>query len=246
MGMKTLIYCTDNQLDKRVSDLCIRYLKKVDYPIVSVSHEPMDLGTNICIGKQKRSWRTLYKQLRIGLEVAETKNVAIIEHDCLYVDEHFAWEPERDDTFYYNENVCFVQWATKSHPELNGMYSRFWKQRLALSQLVCNRESFLESTNVKLSIIGNSIKCVTHAGEPGVTKINNAQRWAASGRPVYLKKFLKEQLDKEKYDTFKTKIPNLDIRHDGNFTGPKRGIKRTYDIEYWGRFEDLIHENTAN
>jgi hypothetical protein len=239
--MKTLIYCTDNRIDKHISDLCIKYLKEVDYPIVSVSHEPVNLGTNICIGKQKRSWLTLYTQLKIGLETAETENVSIVEHDCLYTDEHFLFKPEKDDTFYYNENVYLVQWGTKSHPELNGMYSKYWRQRLALSQLVCNRLALLKSTSAKLSVMGNkSIRCIDHAGEPGLTKISDAQKWAKSGRPVYLKKYLKSQLDEEKYDTFKTEIPNLDIRHDGNFTGPKRGIKRTYELPYWGKFEDLM------
>ena len=241
--MKTLIYCTDNQLDKDISNLCIRHLKKADYPIVSVSHEPMDLGTNICIGKHKRSWLMLYKQLKIGLETAKTKDIAITEHDCLYTDEHFSWEPERDDTFYYNENVCLVQWGTKSHPELNGMYSRFWRQRLALSQLICNRELLLESTSAKLKIVDkDSIKSIDHAGEPGITKIKAVHKCAESGRPIYLKKYLKDQLDKERYETFKTRIPNIDIRHDKNFTGPRRGRKRTYNIRYWGRFEDLIND----
>jgi hypothetical protein len=81
------------------------------------------------------------------------------------------------------------------------------------------------------------------AGEPGLSKlrIERAQKLAASGSPVYLKKYLQTQLDKEKYGVFKTKIPNLDIRHDNNFTGAKRGNKRTFNEPYWGKFEDIIN-----
>jgi hypothetical protein len=206
----------------------------------------MDLGKNICVGRQRRSWLTLYRQLKAGLEAARTKYVAMAEHDCLYTMEHFAWLPPRNDTFYYNENVYLVQWAD-NHPELKGMYSRYWTQRLALSQLVCNRKLLLESTDAKLKVIdkNRAIKHLAHAGEPGITKIKQAQRWAESGRPVYLKKYLQDQLDKEKYDTFKTKTPNLDIRHNGNFTGPKRGKQRTYDLSYWGRFEELINDRSS-
>jgi len=52
-------------------------------------------------------------------------------------------------------------------------------------------------------------------------------------------------LDKEKYDVFRTRLPNLDIRHDKNFTGPKRGRKRRYKIKYWGRFQRLIDKLTS-
>ena len=141
----TILCCTDNSLDKDIFDLCIENLRQAEFPVVCVSHEPVDLGKNICIGKQKRSWLMLYQQLKIGLEVSDTEYVAIAEHDCLYTGEHFRFKPERDDTVYYNENVWLVQWGTKSHPELNGMYSRYWRQRLALSQLVCNRQLLLHS-----------------------------------------------------------------------------------------------------
>ena len=187
----------------------------------------------------------LYKQVLMGAETAKTKYVAMAEHDCVYTNEHFSFEPPLDDTFYYNENHYLVQYAEKSHPELKGMYSRYWKQRLALSQMICNRELLIETLNERLALLDKDrrlVRQIVFAGEPGLSKLRmeQAQRWAKSGRPVYLKKYLQKQLDKEKYGTFTTKQPNLDIRHDGNFTGPKRGIKRTYKIEPWGRFKDLM------
>jgi hypothetical protein len=39
-----------------------------------------------------------------------------------------------------------------------------------------------------------------------------------------------------------TNIPNLDIRHGSNFTGPKRGKDRCYELLYWGKFDDVIGE----
>jgi len=244
----TIIYYSDNRLNADIFKLCLRCLKAMekDFPVVSVTHEPVDLGKNICVGKQKRSWLTLYRQLKTGLESAGTKYVAMAEHDCLYTTEHMGWTPLSDDTFFYNENVYLVQWTTKSHPELNGMYSRYWRKRLALSQLVCNRELLLESTEAKLKVLDDrSVRAVQHAGEPGATKISEARRWAKSGRPVYLKKYLQDQLEKEKCATFETELPNLDIRHDENFTGPKRGRKRTYEIRPWGRFENLIYDSQS-
>lgn len=243
----TIIFCTDNSCPEDIFEVVIKRLRKAELPIVSVSHQPLNLGKNICIGKQKRSWLTLYKQLSLGLQAATTPYIHIAEHDCLYSEEHFAWLPPEDNIFYYNENVFLVQWSRVNNSELNGMYSKFWSQRLALSQLVCNRELYLKVLERRLSIIDKDrsiSKTIDHIGEPGVSKINQeeAQRWAASGRCVYLKSFLGRVLELEKYETFKTKIPNLDIRHDNNFTGPRRGPSRTrsFSNEYWGSFSDII------
>jgi len=243
----TIIYYTDNDLSEPLFSRCQEYLRKAaqDFPIISVSHKPVNLGENICIGEQKKSWLLLYKQLLLGVEHAKTKYIATAEHDCFYTTEHFSFKPEKDDTFYYNENNCLVQWGG-NHPELNGMYSRFWKQRLALSQLVCNRDLLVQTLNDRLNILDKDRRLarkIIFAGEFGLSKLRleKAQRWAESGRPVFLKQYLQDQLDKEKYDVFRTKHPNLDVRHDRNFTGPKRGIKRCYELPYWGRFEDIMN-----
>jgi len=242
----TIIYYTENRLKEPLFSACQRHLEKAaeQIPIVSVSHEPINLGTNISIGKQKPSWLLLYKQVLMGVEAAKTKYVAMAEHDCFYTHEHFSWTPPKDDTFYYNENHWLVQYAENSHPELKGMYSRYWKQRLALSQMICNRELLIDTLNQRLDLLDKDrrlVRKIVFAGEPGLSRLRvEGMKWAKSGRPVYLKKYLKDQLDSEKYGVFKTKIPNLDVRHDSNFTGAKRGRKRCYNIPYWGKFKDLV------
>jgi hypothetical protein len=243
---KTIIYLTDNTLDEAIADKVRKHLlKTTDLPIVSVSQKPIDFGTNVCLGEIGRSWLSLYKQLLAGAERATTKYVSIAEHDCLYTKEHFDWTPPRDDTFYYNENVYLVQWGG-NHPELNGMYSTFWDVRKALSQLVCDRELLIKAINGRLDIIDKNRDLLRHikfAGEPGVTqyKVLEAQKWAASGRSVHLQSLLKDFLEAEKSDIFNTTIPNLDIRHGSNFTGPKRGKNRTYDLPYWGDFKSIMN-----
>jgi len=248
MSDLTIIYYTDHTVKDPLKSACRNHLKKIakEIPIVSVSHRQIDLGENIAIGAHKRSWLLLYRQLYIGVEAAKTKYIGCCEHDCFYSKEHWLWEPPRDDVFYYNENHWLVQYAEKSHSELKGMYSRYWKQRLALSQMICNRDLLLQTLDERLNLLDKDHKLVRnliYAGEPGLSKlrIEKARKYAKSGRPVYLKKYIKDHLDKEKYDVFRTKIPNLDVRHDSNFTGPKRGKKRRWKIKYWGKFEDLIN-----
>jgi hypothetical protein len=243
---KTILICTDNSVSDEIFEAVKRNLIKEagNIPIVCVSHEPVDLGTNIFIGKQKRSWLTLYKQLLIGLKKIQTKYVYITEHDCLYSREHFEFTPPSDKKFYYNENVWFVQWGG-SHPELNGMYSRYWSpkdwpKRLALSQLVCNTRLYRKVMEERVKLLDEDIKNIDHAGEPGITKL---REYAKSGRPMFLKQFMKT-LEHEKYETFKTKIPNLDIKHGANFTGPKRGVNRCYELPYWGKFKEIIYDKS--
>lgn len=240
---KTILFCTDNRCPEPLFSAVVNHLREFDLPIVSVSHEPLDLGTNICIGKRKSSWLCLYQQLLIGLEVADTDYITIAEHDCFYTQEHFDWMPPTDDIFYYNENVWLTQWSDTKHLELKGMFSTFPKKRLALSQLVCNRRIYLDTISKRLDIIDQDrriIKGIDHIGEPGVSRVKRVQRWAASGRCAYLKQDLGKVLELEKYETFKTKLPNLDVRHDTNFTGPRRGRNRRYELHPWGKFEDVL------
>ena len=217
------------------------------HPIISVSQQPIDFGENICVGDIGRSWLSLYKQLFEGVRRAKTKYVAMAEHDCVYAPEHFRWIPPREDTFYYNDNCWLVQHSSLTKPELNGLYS-YWPKRYALSQLICNRELLKQVIDKRLNILDkgrNFIKQIAHIAEPGITKINlkRLQEIADSGRSVYLRPMLKafeKYLDSEKWAIFKTEVPNLDIRHTGNFTGPKRGNSRKMNLPPWGTLQEVL------
>ncbi len=243
MSDLTVIYYSDNKLDWEIEKKCVEQLKKSahNHRIVSVTQKPMDIGDNICIGDIGSSWLNLYKQLQIGVEAATTKYIATAENDCLYTEEHFDFRPPKDDVFYYNENIWFVQWKG-NHPELDGMYSTYWEERRALSQLICTREELLKSLNARLELLnehGDEVKKI-YQGEPGVSKIRLAQEAAKSGKGVSLAPFIAEYLEKEVSEIWKNKQPNLDIRHNGNFTGPKRGKNRNYDMKPWGNFIEYM------
>ena len=240
--MRTIIYLTDNTLDEEIAALCRRKLLEVagGIPIVSVSQEPLDFGRNVCVGQIGRNWLSFYKQMLAGTLVAQTPWVLIAEHDCLYTPEHLNYTPASSDVFWYNDNRWLVQWGG-NHPELNGMYS-WWTGGLANSQLICDRGLLEKSLVERLNILESGVSPRAFGtGEPGVTTpkaIQNARKWATSGKPVWLRGYLEDYLTKYEHKTFKTELPNLDIRHGTNFTGPKRGTKRRYELPYWGRWED--------
>jgi hypothetical protein len=243
--MKTLIYTTDNSLPEplatRCRELLVREAKGI--PIVSVSQEPVDLGLNVCVGKIGRSWLNLYKQLMAGLEQVKTKYVGICEHDCIYSNEHLAWLPTKDDTFFYNHHFWLVQWGG-NHPELEGMYS-YWRNRYALSQLVCSAELLKKSLSERLALLQDGYvlaKGMHGAGEFGVKdKIAMIRKIASSGSPEQLQKYDPGLLTEYKSESFMTKIPNLDVRHKSNFTGTKRGNRRRFELPYWGKFAEVCH-----
>lgn len=241
--MKTIIYLTDSVLDESIARPCREQLKKAagENRIISVSQKPLDLGTNVCVGEIGRSWLNIYKQQLEGLKLADTKYVAIAEHDVMYTQEHFDWTPPRDDTFYYNDNCWLVQWGG-NHPEMNGMYSRWSKNRYALSQLVCDRELLISSIEERLQLIESGIEAMRKLGEPGAFNPEAVKlaKLATNGRAGQLQGLLREHLAKFRSEAFNTVNPNLDIRHGGNFTGARRGHHRTYDLKPWGDFSKIM------
>ena len=250
---KTIIFCTENRCPEPLFSAVINNLKKkteqLVIPIVSVSHKPIDLGTNICVGERRRSWLMLYRQLLEGCKKAKTKYVGIAEHDCFYCEEHLTYIPPSDDRFYYNENVWLVCYDKIKHPDKMGMYSRFWTVRYALSQMVCDRQLYIDALENRLDLIDKNRRApkqIDHMNEPGHSKLNNKLiDRANNGSSAYLRKLLPDFIELEKAETFSTKISNLDVRHGGNFTGPRRGRERRYKIKYWGKFEDLINKKNG-
>lgn len=247
----TLLYLTDNSVPEDIGNLCKRILLREagDLPIVSVSQQPIALGKNVCVGMLGRSWLSLYKQILAGLAVIETDCVVIIEHDVLYSHEHLHWEPPDKKSFFYNFHHWLVEWHG-NHPDLDGMYS-YWPKRTALSQLICAVSMLRQSTEEVMRLLNMGLKVekgLHWYGEPGVVseQFRRAFVEASSGRPTQLQAYLKDYVSRYQTEYFRTKLPNLDVRHSSNFTGPKRGKNRTYDLPYWGKFSNLFERANGN
>lgn len=117
---RTIIYYTANTEDPKFEQRIIDDLKKKagDIPIVSVSHKPMDLGTNICVGKQPFSYTSEWKQVLIALKAAKTKYCIAAESDCLYPPEYFTFTPTEENMMYNYNNIWMV-WK---------YHNAFWKK----------------------------------------------------------------------------------------------------------------------
>lgn len=248
----TIIYLTHNELDPKIADLCIKYLIKAanGKPIISVSQVPMDLGKNVCVGKLGKSGLNIDIQMKAGLEAAETKFIAVAEHDCIYHPEHFDFVPPDDEHFYYNMNCWLLQYYNFTHPEWNGVFSYF-PDRAIQSQLICGREAMLTATNKKIAILSDpgvreQWPVHTRIGEPGTDAMNND--WLKRTKRIFRNvklyskwREVKDYIISCNARKFSTVMPTIDIRHGDNFTGGRRGKNRTYSLEPWGTVEDIFN-----
>jgi hypothetical protein len=103
----TILYYTSNREDERFENKIRENLLKVcgNLPIISISHKPINLGTNICVGNVGVSGYNMFRQVLIGCGAAKTRFIISAEADCLYPPDYFTFRPERDDVCYQDNNL---------------------------------------------------------------------------------------------------------------------------------------------
>jgi hypothetical protein len=131
-----------------------------DYPIISVSHKPMDIGKNIVVGDIGCSAYNVYKQILIGAKEADTEYIICVEDDSLYGSDHFDFYRPKPDTFGYNMN----KWSlfTWGPP----IYSL--KRRKTASTLIAPRKLLIETLEERFAKFPDPNNFPTKwFGEPG-------------------------------------------------------------------------------
>lgn len=242
----TILYLTDSVLDPFVAERCRRELIKASggIEIVSVSQEPLDFGRNVCVGWIGRSAVSMDTQMQVGLEEVKTPFVSIAEHDCLYTPEHFNFFPPDETGFWYNDHCYLVQLRNVNHPQYDGMYSYFKKRRVQ-SQLTCGTESLKEATGKKLAILCDPVWREKYPkgriGEPGTNHLERTWRIAKANNTLHLWEDIKAYITIYNARDWKSRLPNLDIRHGDNFTVQRRGYRRCWSLPYWGTFASVMN-----
>jgi hypothetical protein len=105
---KGILYYTDNQLNMRLALACRKHIAASGLPITSVTLKPTNFGRNISLPLE-RSYKTLYKQILIGLEAMTEDVVFFCEHDDLYHPSYFDFTPTDKKKYYYNGNYWFIR-----------------------------------------------------------------------------------------------------------------------------------------
>ena len=186
---KGILYYTDNQLNIRLAKKCREYIKNSGLPITSVSLKPLtDFGKNIHF-KGERSVLTMFKQILTGLGAMTEDIVFFCEHDCLYHKSHFDFIPEKKDVFYYNEN----SWRVR-----NDGFAVYFEHD-STSQLCAYRKALIKEYKERVRKV--EAEGFRHNGyEPGTRSIS------------------KGGFSDSQSERWRSKYPNIDIRHSGNLT----------------------------
>ena len=186
---KAIVYYTDNRLSPTIMAACQRQLKKAGLPIVSVSLQPLDFGQNIVLDLE-RGPLTMFKQILAGIEASDADVLYFCEHDCLYNPSHFDFTPERDNLFYYNNNVWKVDAETGR---------ALFHYSNHTSQLCARRSLLLEHYRKRVAMVERDGFSRRMGYEPGTHN-------------------RKERVDDYGYETWMSERPNIDLRHGQNLT----------------------------
>ena len=214
MGDLTLLYYTCNLVEERFANNIRSALLQFGLPIISISHKPIDFGTNICVGEIGASIYNIYKQVLIGAKKAKTEFVACCEDDALYNSEHFLHRSR--NAFLYNINRWNVNEDVFFHRRRVNMSMCIAPTQLMIDTLEKRFEKYPTSLNrEKGELIG--------FGEPGRSEH-------------------KIGLPSVKMDIFHSGMPTLVFNHRPSVGGVRRILLRDRiekSLPHWGKATDL-------
>ena len=222
MNDLTVVYITANQIPMSfANDLQVQLLLSIDdAEIISVSKEPIKLGTNI-VSPFPRSHLGIYHDALLGVKEAKTKYVAIAEDDVLYVPEHFKIRPSNEEVFAYNMSTWSI--FTWSEP---AMFNH--SARINHGMLICARDLYIKAIEERF------------AKFPDESKID-INVWAEPGK-------YERQLGVTQYkvEPHYTHPPNIMFTHEAGLsyntigTRKRPGKLRAYDIPFWGKASEVV------
>jgi hypothetical protein len=150
-----------------------------ELPYILVSQQPVAGVRNVCVGPLGASAENILRQLQAGLEVAETRDVAVVESDTLFPAEFFRFRPARDDCWYSPEPAYIIWWPRRRYylkhfRELIGIVNREHALRV-VAGLLRDRPKYITSGMVALTE-----RAWFHTDVPVVTIKTRDARYKAS------------------------------------------------------------------
>lgn len=190
-----------------------------DYPLISVSREPLHFGTNI-IDDGKRSISNIYRQMLRAAKMATTEFVATAEDDCLYHSNHFTFFRPKPDEFAYDQNrFALFTWGEP-------IYS--WRNRKSNCSLIAPRKLLIEALEERFAKWPNGTP--PHiTGEVGRGMVERNLK-------ITLRKsvemFAEVSIIQFNHDNASE---DRQIRHR-----KKLGQIKAYDLYHWGHAKDIM------
>jgi len=134
---RTIIYYSSSREKPEFEQKVIDNLKKQSggIQIISITQKPTDLGLNICIGEKPACYSNSFKQILMGLKIANTDFCIAAESDCFYPPEYFTFTPPIKDQVYRYTNLYVY---------FDG-YNHFWKKKWVEGAQMCGTEHWIKS-----------------------------------------------------------------------------------------------------
>jgi len=219
----TILYYTANVLKEPFATKVreVLWTAKEDYPLISISHKPLNFGQNIVVNLN-RSIVSIYKQILIGSQAATTDYVAMAEDDCLYSKEHFSFRPRTDEFAYDKSRWSIYSWSDPP------VFS--YKDRISNSTMIAPRKLLIEALEERF------------AKFPDESKIP-LRYFSELGK---YEKYL--GVKTQKIRLYNAKVPSITFSHSQaigyEYQGNRKklGELQAYDIPFWGQACDIIQK----
>jgi len=137
--MNTIVFYSSNREKPDLQDKIAKNLIKASHglPIISVTHKPMKLGINICVGEMEACNHNLFRQIQIGAKLATTSFIAHAEADCLYPPDYFQYMPKNiNESYKCTNNYVLNEWG-------KGEYSGFYPKEFGTFSQITGREHLI-------------------------------------------------------------------------------------------------------
>ncbi len=217
----TVLYYTANVLKEPFATNAreILWRSKGDYPLISISHQPMTYGENIVVD-YPRGVPSIYRQILLGAKAATTDFVAMAEDDTLYSPEHFNFRPKPDEFAYDMARWSIFSWTTPPTYSL--------KYRISNSTMIAPRKLLIEALEERFARYPDESKIPLpyfgelgkYEGALGVTVRKTVQYTATTPCVVF------------------SHPDALGYGFQGN--RKRMGELRAYEIPFWGTADHMI------
>jgi hypothetical protein len=220
----TVLFITANEVPSSFAKIQLQHLMTAtgDYPLITISRQPMNLGENI-LDTYPKSYLNIYRQMLVGAKHATTDYVAIAEDDVFYCPEHFNFYRPAPDTFAYNQNrFALFTWGEP-------IYSM--RNRKSNCSLIAPRELMIEALEERFAKYPGDSMPAQYTGELGRKKLEHNLG-------------VTERRSVEVYSGVSIIQFNHQAATEGiQVTRKKRlGQIKAYDIPHWGKASDLVKE----
>lgn len=218
----TIIMLTPNRLPKNWAAYHRKLLTDAigDSPIITISKEPMDWGTNLL--QTEYGYPNIYKQMLRGAKLATTKYIAMADDDVLYPKQHFQFRPSVDGFFYNHNRWVLPTWFKDMK---DAFY--FHKPRPGNGTMIATRELVIKAMERRL------------AADPLLHNYFTKELGASKRMMPF---------DEIEAKPFYTAEPVVYLMHDLTADEAAQQHKkamwpvRAYDIPVWGRAQDVLQK----